>query len=527
LFSLLSGFAASPAWSQSPGVDVRHYAFDLTLSDDTDEIEGRATLVVRFTQDGVSALVLDLIGADGGATGMAVKDVHENGASVPHTHRGNRLSIAPASPPKAGEERTYVVDYAGTPADGLIISQNRHGSRTFFGDNWPNRARHWLPVVDHPSDKATCEFVVTAPDRYQVIANGMLVEETDLTDGRRRSHWKTTVPLPTKVMVFGAARFAVQHAGEYEDIPIQAWVYPEDREAGFHDFGVTVDMLRFFETRIGPFPYEKLANVQSKTRYGGMENASAIFYAENAITGERANATTVAHEIAHQWFGDSVTEADWPHIWLSEGFATYFAELYYEHAEGRQRLLEGMRDAREAVLRYATRNPNAPLVDPRPTDPNDHLNTNSYQKGAWVLHMLRGTVGDDAFWAGIREYYASYRDANATSTDLQRIMERHSGQELGWFFDQWLLRGGHPKLAVSWSYDAGHTTATVTVTQQQTGGAFRLPLDLDFASASGRRRERVVVDRTSQTFTFASSERVTGVIVDPDLWVLLEAEVRP
>ncbi|CAN0599112.1 unnamed protein product, partial [Laminaria digitata] len=169
--------------------------------------------------------------------------------------------------------------------------------------------------------------------------------------------------------------------------------------------------------------YEKLANVQSKTRYGGMENASNIFYSETSITGTGSNEGLVAHEIAHQWFGNSATEADWQHIWLSEGFATYFTQLYMEHTYGRERFVNGMNKARMSVLGFYDRMPNIPLVNPEITDPNQHLNANSYQKGAWVLHMLRHKVGDNAFWKGIQTYYTNYRNKNATSEQLQKEME--------------------------------------------------------------------------------------------------------
>ncbi len=525
---VLLGFGqpARHAAAQVAGVDVRHYLFELTLGDASDRIEGVATLTARFTDAGVVALPLDLVSAPRpDAAGMRVESVRENGRPIRFNQIEDRLLLTLSSPSRVGEERVFIISYAGTPADGLIVSRNRHGNRTFFGDNWPNRARNWLPTIDHPADKATCEFVIRAPAGYQVIANGLLVEETDLPGGMRLTHWKTEAPLPTKVMVFGAARFAVRHEGEYQNVPIQTWVYPEDRDAGFYDFGVATDMLAFFEQRIGPFPYEKLANVQSKTRYGGMENAGAIFYNENAITGERTNEVTVAHEIAHQWFGDSVTEADWPHIWLSEGFATYFAELYFEHAQGEERLKQGMTEARDAVFGFYRRNAGAPLVNPVPTDPNEHLNTNSYQKGAWVLHMLRRLVGDEAFWAGIRAYYATYRDANATSADLQRVMEDASGRDLAWFFSQWLYRPGHPKIAVQWTYDAGAGRVDVTVNQTQREAPFRFPLTLALGSAHNARRETVDVSSVSERFSFTVSGPIDRIRVDPDVAMLQDPDL--
>src|SRR5690606_33381103 len=167
---------------------------------------------------------------------------------------------------------------------------------------------------------------------------GARVEESDIEGDRRRTHTRSEVPIATKVMVIGVARFAVDHVREVNGIPVTSWVYPQDRDAGFSDYARAAAILDYFDSHIGPYPYLKLANVQSKTRYGGMENAGNIFYSEGSVTGTGRSEGTIAHEIAHQWFGDSVTEADWYHVWLSEGFATYFTLLWYEHAYGRDRM---------------------------------------------------------------------------------------------------------------------------------------------------------------------------------------------
>ena len=492
---LLLGFGMVPVQADppDPNVDVLHYTFRLTLSDETDEVRGETTIVVRFRTDGVTALDLDLIG--------------------------------PAAPSRVQEQRTFTITYHGTPADGLVISQNKYGERTFFGDNWPNRARHWLPTIDHPSDKALCEFIITAPNHYQVVGCGTLVEETDLPGGLRLTHWRSEVPLATKVMVIGAARFAVQYLDPYHGTPIQSWVYPQDREAGFHDYALAERILAFFEGHIGPYPYAKLANVQSKTRFGGMENASNIFYSENSVSGTRQSEGLMAHEIAHQWFGDSVTEADWPHIWLSEGFATYFTQLYMEYTYGRDRMVAGMQQAKGPIFGYFERNP-APLVDTTITNLMGLLNPNSYQKGGWVLHMLRYVVGNEIFWDGIRAYYRQYRDGNAWTEDFQQVMETASGQDLGWFFQQWIYQAGHPRYEGAWHYDAASRQLTVTLNQIQTHGAlFRMPIEVGIYTddAALPRLETMEVVEQQNTFTFTLDKAPTNVVLDPNTWVLMEA----
>lgn len=507
-------------------VDVLHYRFDLTLSDDSDAIEGSAEITVRFVEAGIGDFYLDLVGnGPEGSTGMEVFEVTSGERAVAYEHAEDRLRVRLASPSEAEERRRFTVRYRGVPADGLIIDSNMFGDRTFFGDNWPNRARHWLPTVDHVSDKATVEWIVIAPDHYQVVGNGRLVERSDVGDGTRRTHWSSTAPLPPKVMVIGAARFAVRNLGLVDGVPVSAWVYPQNRTEGFYDYALATRVLRVFELHVGPYPFAKLANVQSKTRYGGMENASNIFYSERSVSGTRASEGLIAHEVAHQWFGDAVTERDWHHIWLSEGFATYFTQLYNELVHGRDEMVRGMRGARQTVIAFHAANPELPVIAEQLTDPNELLNRNAYQKGAWVLHMLRRQIGDDAFWQGIRDYYRTYRDGNALTEDLQRIMEDASGQELQWFFDQWTRVPGHPVLAGDWTHDGDDGAVQLRLTQTQPSDApFRFALDIGIDRGGDARIDvhTVHMSQVEQTFTLPAEVAPVDVTLDPSTWLLFE-----
>jgi len=507
------------------GIDVQHYAFDLTLADSTDRIRGAATVRLRFTTDTLTAVRLDLIGppASEGDTGMRVTSVTEDGATVSATQAQNHVRLDPASPPDPGETRTYVVRYAGIPADGLIIGTNQHGERTFFGDNWPNRARHWLPVVDHLADKATVSFTVTAPPRYEVVSNGELVQDTTRGDTRTTT-WRTTSPLPPKVMVIGVADFAVDRVGAVQDtIPVQSWVYPQDRTEGFRDLGQALAITRFFIENLGPFPYEKLANVQSTTRYGGMENATAIFYSERAVSDGDDDTPLIAHEIAHQWYGDSVTETDWPHLWLSEGFATYLTGLYLEHADGPARLQSYMQEARRRVVQFAREQPDTPLVDTTYADPNELLTVNPYRKGAWVLHMLRFAVGTDTFWDGLQAYYTRYRDQNASTSDFRAVMEDVSGQDLSAFFAQWTRRAGHPVIDGTWQYDADAGRCTVTLEQTQDGAPFVVPVEV---GVDGSVAATLNLASRAQTFGVACPSEPSDVALDPRTRPLAEMSME-
>ena len=262
--------------------------------------------------------------------------------------------------------------------------------------------------MDHPSDKASVDFIVTAPDHYQVVSNGLQTEETNLPNHFKITHYTETVPLATKVMVIGVADFAVNLSGNVDCIPVYSWVYPENKDKGFYDYALADNILPFFIKNVGPYAYKKLANVQSKTRFGGMENASAIFYFENSVVGDRKVEALLTHEIAHQWFGNSATEKNWQHIWLSEGFATYMTHLYLENKYGLDTLLKRMKTDRNDVIEFSKKK-NTPVVDTTITKNfMELLNTNSYQKGGWILHMLRRKLGDEIFWKGIKKYYADY-----------------------------------------------------------------------------------------------------------------------
>ncbi|HLM56054.1 MAG TPA: M1 family aminopeptidase [Pyrinomonadaceae bacterium] len=498
-------------------LDAVHYRLRLDLKDASGEIVGEAEIVFNVNGD------LREIPLDFGA--LAVDSVTVDGARAAHRRVGERLLVTPATPYGRGRQLSVVVKYHGRPSDGLFIKKSRHGDPTVFADNWPNRAHHWFPSIDHPYDKATVEFFVIAPARFDVVANGALVETTSRQDGTRLTHWSERVPIPVYCMVIGATEFAVINAGSWAGTPLLHYLYPKDRDLGLRDHGRALRMLEYYSNLVGPYPFEKLALVQSSTQFGGMENSSAIFFDEKAYNGSGRLEGTVAHEIAHQWFGDSVTESDWHHLWLSEGFATYFGNLFFEHAEGRERFLREMMDDRRRYLEDKE-SPTRPVYDPAVTDLFKLLNRNNYQKGGWVLHMLRGLMGDEKFFAGIRDYYRTYRDRTALTEDFRRVMELHAGRPLDWFFRQWIYEPGHPVYDAAWRWDAPARTLRLRVTQQQPSTLFRMPLTVEFKTGGDARRETIEVGRREQTFDFKLDAKPQSVALDPDEWVLKVLTLR-
>jgi len=502
-----STLSAQEKYWYNPSIDVQHYTFAIELSDDNDEIKTTAEITMRFQKD-AQTITLDLIGKNAAGKGMVVTAVTEKYASRSFEQFADRLKINLSPAAKAGEIRTFSITYHGTPANGLVFSKNKFAQRTIFADNWPNRARNWLPCVDHLSDKASVDFRVTAPEHYKVISNGILVEESSLGDHKKFTHWKEAVALPTKVMVIGLADFAVNYAGMVDCIPVSSWVFPQDRKNGFCDYEQALEILPFFIKNIGPYAYQKLANVEAITIFGGMENASAIFYYEQSITGKRTGSEElIAHEIAHQWFGNSATEADWPHVWLSEGFATEMTNLYLENKYGPDTVKARLKLDRETVIQFSKQR-FTPIVDSsEKVNFLKLLNRNSYEKGGWVLHMLRRKLGDVVFWKGIQNYYAAYAGSNATTADFKKIMEQVSGVDLNAFFKQWLFTAGHPVLDITWKYNEAKKRLVVRIVQQQ-DELFDFPLELTFEYGKSEKAHNQV---------FAIKEKLTEIELNMDL----------
>jgi len=506
--------------AQKPGavIDVQQYDFSITVSDSSDVIRGTAGVTIIMLKE-TPVITLDLISKKNNGKGMTVTAVTEKGKELSFQHTNDVITIQLPVVARPGAKKEIVIQYEGIPADGLIISENKYRQRVFFADNWPNRARHWIPCVDHPADKASVNFSIIAPVHYQVVANGVQVEETSVGKNMKLTRYEEAVPLATKVMTVGVAAFAVQLAGQVDCIPVYSWVYPEDRKNGFYDYALAADILPWFIKKVGPYAYKKLANVQSKTIFGGLENANTIFYHEtSSISGIRKSESLLAHEIAHQWFGNMATESDWPHLWLSEGFATYMTILYFEEKYGRDTALAMLREDRDQVIDF-TKRKSRPVVDTSVTNYMELLNANSYQKGGWVLHMLRHQLGDEVFWKGIRTYYAKYAGKNASSDDLRKVLEQVSGKDLGQFFRQWLYTAGIPDLDIQWQYEATKRAVTVVITQKQSP-VFQFPLEIAVRSNGGMQKRTLQIKEKQTTLSIPVSSRPLELIADPDVKLL-------
>src|SRR5204863_2674923 len=310
---------AADTYPRQPGIDARHYAVRLTLlTSDSNEIQAEAAVTLHIVNAGTREAILDLTSPRPDGKGMTVTGVTSNGAAVKYEHRDDRLHLPLPAGAAAGQDVTFTIAYHGEPANGLRLLNNIHGDRSAFSENWFHEARQWLPMIDHPADKATGELIVTTKADYQVVSNGVLVEQLDLPGGLRRTHWRQDVPISSWLYSLGVARFIVRQGGTVRGVPLSSWAFPQDADKGLAALEREArGPFEFFSDRVGPYAYAKLAHVEAAGMGGGTEHVSNIFYGEKGVTAGNA---PVVHETAHQWFGDAVTENDWNDVWLSEGF---------------------------------------------------------------------------------------------------------------------------------------------------------------------------------------------------------------
>jgi len=521
LVLLSSQSTAQKSKTFNQAIDVLNYSLSIKLNDSTDIIEAEAEIEIKLIEN-LKSFRLNLVSVNKRGNGMSVLEVYKNDKPVKFSHKNDILEII-VTQSSENTKHQYKIIYRGKPDDGLIIGKNIYGDRTFFGDNWPDRAKNWIPCIDHPSDKAKVEFNIELPSKYQVVANGKLINKTKISNNINLYTYKSEIPIPTKVMVFGAAQFVVKYQDTIVSIPISSWVYPQNKKIGFRKFDIAADALAFFTKKIGPYPFTKLANVQASTIFGGMENAGTIFYPERRVAGNRNIESTVVHEIAHQWFGNSATETDFAHIWLSEGFATYLTNTYMEYKQGKESTRQLLSYQRNRVINFYKRN-QVPVVDTLNFDYMSLLNANSYQKGAWILHMLRKELGNDTFWQVLKEYYHQYKLANASSEDFFKVAEKVSGKELQTFFKQWLYQSGHPKLKFEWTQKNNNLEVKMWQIQKN-GFNFIFPLDVklvyedDSFEIITLKIKKLIENKSFKT---EKNLKIKDIVLDPDIWLLYE-----
>lgn len=520
-----------PQYTPDRVIDITHIRLELTLDFAQRRISGTATLSARALAATVATVVLD-------ADELEVHEVRlrrlssANGAAdepVSYEIGAKTLLLRLASALERDAEFQLVIAYSAQPERGLYFIQPDAG----YPDKQPHvwtqgqdlDARAWFPCHTLPDDKATSEMIATVPAEMFALSNGELVGRTEHDDGTATFHWREHTPHAAYLITLAVGPF-VEVRDEWDGLPVTYYVLPGYEDAARRVMGRTPQMLQYFSDKIGVrYPYEKYAQVcVSDFIMGGMENTSATTLTDMVLPDERVmpdfvHESLVAHELAHQWFGDLLTCRDWSHGWLNEGFATYFESLWIEHAQGEDEFRYNLYLHAQLYQQEDSKRHRRPLVMRSYNQPIDIFDMHLYPKGGWVLHMLRAQLGDEDWWRALNHYVTKHRETTVLTHDFQRAIQEATGRNFDKFFDQFVFTGGHPEYSVSYAWDDATRTATLTVKQRQSldelTPLFDLPVLVRFETSAGLHDLPVRIQDAEQRLSFVLPEQPRLVRFDP------------
>ena len=523
-----------PKYAPDRVVDVEHLALALEVDPAAPRITGTATLTVKVIAPGTRHVTLD-------AVELAIEAVIADGVAVKYAHDGRQLRVDLGAPRKAGDTITLAIMYGGRPRRGIYFVGPDSGYPDKPTQVWTQGqdedSRFWFPCFDAPHEKATTELIATIPAGMYALSNGTLLADKT-AGGTRTMHWRLDVPHSCYLVTLAVGDFGVIE-DRWRDVEV-SYLVARGREAeARRTLERTPQMLELFSRQFGvEYPYPRYAQVfVADFIFGGMENTSATTLTDTVLLDERAALdhdvdALVAHELAHQWFGDLVTCRDWGEGWLNEGFATYAEYLWREHHEGRDSADLELDDWADQYFGEDSGRYRRTVATKLYDEPIDIFDHHLYEKGGRVLHMLRGVLGDDAFFASLGHYVKKHRHGVVETRDLARAVEEATGRVLDWFFSQWVIDGaGHPELEVNASWDPDARVATVTVTQgQKVEGKtplFRIPTRLRFrVGGPGGDDKDVEIELTERQHAFhvPLADEPTHVIFDPGRTILAQVK---
>jgi aminopeptidase N len=518
-------------WGPSRPFAIEALTIRVFLDLSARRVDGDCEISIRQIDRDAKELILDAVDFD--IQSVQIMRGPDRWENLPFRYDDREIRVDRSSLGRTIDDRAVVrVRYRATPRRGLYFVTRRTLRAPDDRGAWPTEVwsqgqdqdnRHWFPCADHPNQRMRTEMVATVPKGFFALSNGILVSRTTSGD-RETFHWRQDEPHPSYLVTLACGEFDEAHVLE-GSLPIDYYV-PKGESAHIErSLGRTPSMIRLFQEKLGtPFPWDKYAQVVvSDFIFGGMENTSATTLYDRVLLDERAALdidmdSLVAHELAHQWFGDLVTCRDWSHAWLNEGFATYLEHVWREHAEGIDAYHYGLEQDLDAYLDEDRDRYRRPIVTNIWSAPIDIFDRHLYQKGGLTLHALRMHLGDGPFWTGIRHYIERMRGRGAETRDLLRAMEDATGRSLEEFFDRWVMKSGHPDLEISGEYRAGIIELSVTQTQASTGESpnlftFDLPVLVVFETSSVEHRLRVTQHR--ETFALRTESAPKMVIVDP------------
>jgi aminopeptidase N len=511
-------------------IDIKHIHLKATVDLEKKRLECRATLFLTAERK-LSTITLD-------AVGMEIKSVEylpgrpAQPAKASFQNDGERLRVFLEQPLRAGTPAEIRIDYVVTdPERGLVFYGPTEAEPNVPYQVWSQGEavdnRHWIPCADQPNERLTSELVITTKSDLDVLSNGKFVSRTDHGNGTATFHWaqrKDHVPYLISLVVGKFAKVEEKWRGK----PVRYWVPPHRRKDVPRSFGNTLRMLDFFSDSIGvEFPWDQYAQVVvEQFSFGGMENTSATTLNERTLHDARAHLDyssdgLVAHELAHQWFGDLLTCTDWAHIWLNEGFATYFEALWNENDQGRDAFLTNMQGKARGAISGGKK---WPIVYRAYRRPFQQFDARAYPKGAWVLHMIRSRLGDDLWWKCIQAYVERYQHMSVETVDLRKTIEEVTGRSFERFFHDWTGRRGNPVVTVKTDWRGADKLAEIEVSQTQKDAAFHFPLEIEFRFAKGLKPLRIThrMKTKRDRFFVPLPARPSMVRVDPRYTVLME-----
>ena len=518
--------------ARSRSYDVRNYVIKLALEYPERKIAGDVTITLNPLADGLSEVVVD-------SAELRIHKVEVDGRDANYRAAGDQLTVDLGRTYRASETIAIKVSYEGTPRKGLYwIGGDPAYPGTpmqIWSQGEDEDSRYWFPSYDFPNEKATSETYVTVKKPFSVVGNGRLVGIQD-NGATRTFNWKMDVPHSTYLTSIAVGDFEV-YKEKVGPVSVEYYVpRGTGREKTYRSFGMTTEAMRFFTEKIGiPYPYTKYAQIAvADFIFGGMENITATHQSAATLHDERAAIDTsseglVAHELAHQWWGNLVTSADWSHAWLHEGFATYFEALYRRKARGEDEFRYELYQNAQSYFNEDERSYRRPIVSALYTAPVDLFDSHMYDKGSLVLEMLHSMLGEDAFFKALNSYGTKFAQQSVTTDDFRLAVEETTGRNLERFFDQWLYRAGYPDLEVSWKWNNG--VAEVTVLQKQKldelTPLFDVPVVIDFMLANRQVKSfNVQIDKAEHTFSFPVPTRPVMVRFDPGNHVLKKLDFK-
>lgn len=516
-----------PAYAPSRAFDTEHIKLEITVNLSAQTLEGRATTTVRALRGEAQELVFD-------AVNFQLRSVRLNGRAATYTYKNGQIRLALKSSVPDGAKAEIQIDYRVVkPKLGMFfIRPDKHYPKRplqAWTQGEDEYARYWFPCHDAPHERTTTEVIATVPKGFVAVSNGRLVRSTS---GRAKAvyHWKQDIPHATYLVTLTVGRFSLIK-DKWRNIPV-TYYCERGREADtLRAFSKTPKMLEFFSNAIGvKYPYAKYAQIAAHDFiFGGMENTSATTQTEYALLDERAaldytSDELVAHELAHQWFGDYLTCKEWGHAWLNESFATYFDALFKRHDKGEDEFLYAIRTNMREYLSEDKERYRRSIATGTYRRPSDLFDRHLYEKGSVVLFMLHRILGEKLFWKAINTYVRDNRAGVVETTDLINAIEKATGYNMRKFFDQWILGPGHPEFTLSSWWDSAKKEINIRVVQSQAPGngvgLFTVDTEFLFLTKGRESRERVRIDAKAHLFKFSLPAEPEMVLFDPDHRVL-------